>query len=89
MPSKKDITKFLKIPQSTLNNYLRKHSNEINPIQLDYATISSLGLKARRLNGYQEKDVAKIAFGMDTEIGIKLKRLLIYTLLHLNFIWIR
>ena len=72
--TKKDIVNFLNIPESTLNSFLRRHSNEIKPIKLDSETIQSLGLKAKRLNGYQEEDVAKIAFGMDTEIGIKLKK---------------
>ena len=71
---KKDITKFLKVPESTLNSFLRKHSKEINPIKLEPAIIRSLGLKARRLNGYHKEDTAKIIFGMDTEVGIKLKK---------------
>jgi len=72
--TKKDITQFLNIPQSTLNSFLRKHKNEIQPIQLDSATIRSFGSKASRMNGYQLDDVTKIALGMDSVIGIKLKK---------------
>ena len=72
--TKKDITQFLKIPQSTLNSFLRKHQNEIQAIQLDSATIRSFGSKASRMNGYQLDDVTKIALGMDSMIGIKLKK---------------
>jgi very-short-patch-repair endonuclease len=71
---KKDITQFLNIPQSTLNSFLRKHKNEIQPIQLDSTTIRSFGSKASRMNGYQLDDVTKIALGMDSVIGIKLKK---------------
>ena len=72
--TKKDISQFLDIPQSTLNSFLRKHKNEIQPIQLDSATIRSFGSKASRMNGYQIDDVTKIALGMDSVIGIKLKK---------------
>jgi very-short-patch-repair endonuclease len=71
---KKDLTKFLKVPESTLNSFLRKHSDEIKPIQLDRGTIRSLGCTAKRMNGYLMDDVGKIAFGMDSEIGIELKK---------------
>ncbi len=71
---KKDITKFLDVPESTLNNFLRKHQNEIQPIKLDYSTIRSIGYKAPRMNGYHLEDVGKIAVGMDTVIGIELKQ---------------
>jgi very-short-patch-repair endonuclease len=72
--TKKDITRFLDIPESTLNSFLRKHKNEIQPIQLDSATIRSFGGKASRMNGYKLDDVTKIALGMDSVIGIKLKK---------------
>jgi very-short-patch-repair endonuclease len=71
---KKDITKFLEIPESTLNNFLRKHKNEIQPIKLDYSTIRSIGYKAPRMNAYHLEDVGKIAVGMDSVIGIELKQ---------------
>jgi very-short-patch-repair endonuclease len=71
---KKDITKFLDVPESTLNNFLRKHQNEIQPIKLDYSTIRSMGYKAPRMNAYHLDDVGKIAVGMDTVIGIELKQ---------------
>ena len=61
---KKDITKFLDIPESTLNGFLRKHKNNIEPIKLDYTTIREAGFKAPRMNGYHLDDVGKIALGM-------------------------
>jgi len=70
---KKDIVKFLDIPESTLNSFLRKHQHEIEPIKLDYSTIRSIGYKAPRMNGYHIEDVSKIALGMDSVIGIELK----------------
>ncbi len=60
---KKDIVKFLDIPESTLNGFLRKHRHEIEPIKLDYLTIRSIGYKAPRMNGYHIEDVGKIALG--------------------------
>ncbi|MDM8560697.1 DUF559 domain-containing protein, partial [Candidatus Parabeggiatoa sp. HSG14] len=71
---KKDITRFLKIPESTLNGFLRKHQDEIEPIKLDYATIRGAGFKASRMNGYYLEDVGKIALGMDSMVGIELKK---------------
>jgi len=41
--TKKNITQFLDVPESTLNSFLRKHKNDIQPIQLNSATIRSLG----------------------------------------------
>lgn len=72
--TKKDIVNFLKVPTGTLNSFLYKHTNEITPIKLDYASIQKTGCKARRMNGYDIKDVTKIAFGMDTVVGIELKQ---------------
>ncbi|MEN8215511.1 MAG: DUF559 domain-containing protein [Pseudomonadota bacterium] len=71
---KKDITQFLDIPESTLNNFLRKHKNDIKPIKLKSATIRSFGGKASRMNGYHLDDVTKIALGMDSVVGIELKK---------------
>ncbi|TGO02553.1 hypothetical protein PN36_23150 [Candidatus Thiomargarita nelsonii] len=71
---KKDITQFLDIPESTLNNFLRKHKNDIKPIQLKSATIRAFGGKASRMNGYHLDDVTKIALGMDSVVGIELKK---------------
>ncbi len=71
---KKDITQFLKVPESTLNSFLRKHQTDIKPIKLDSATIRSFGGKASRMNGYHLDDVTKIALGMDSVIGIELKK---------------
>ena len=72
--TKKDIVKFLDIPESTLNSYLRKHKDDIKPIKLDLETIRSVGGKASRMNGYNLDDVPKIALGMDTVVGIELKK---------------
>ena len=69
--TKKDIINFLKIPAGTLNSFLYKHSSEIKPVKLNYEMIQASGHKARRLNGYHIKDVAKIAFGTDTAIITK------------------
>lgn len=71
---KKDIVNFLKIPESTLNNFLRKHRHDIEPIKLDYSTIRAIGYKAPRMNGYHIKDISKIALNIDSVIGIKLKK---------------
>jgi len=54
---KKDITQFLDVPESTLNSFLRKHKSDIQPIQLNVATIRSFGGKASRMNGYHLDDV--------------------------------
>jgi very-short-patch-repair endonuclease len=62
------------VPESTLNSFLRKHQQEIQPIQLDSATIRSIGSKATRMNGYRLDDVTKIALGMDSVVGIELKK---------------
>ena len=72
--TKKDIVKFLDIPESTLNSFLRKHKDDIRPIKLDLETIRSVGGKASRMNGYHLDDVPKIALGMDTIVGIELKK---------------
>ncbi len=72
--TKKDITNFLDIPTSTLNSFLKKRQDDIQPIKLDYKTIKSNGGKATRMNGYNLEDVSKIALGMDSVIGIELKK---------------
>ncbi len=71
---KKDITQFLDVPESTLNSFLRKHKGEIEPLKLDSATIRSFGGKASQMNGYHLDDVTKIALGMDSVVGIELKK---------------
>jgi hypothetical protein len=71
---KKDITQFLEVPESTLNSFLRKHQDDIEPIKLDRETIRAIGYKATRMNGYIMDDVTKIAFGMDSVVGIELKK---------------
>ena len=71
---KKDIAQFLDVPEGTLNSFLRKHKSDIQPIHLDSATIRAFGGKASRMNGYHLDDVTKIALGMDSVVGIELKK---------------
>ena len=71
---KKDIAQFLDVPEGTLNSFLRKHKSDIQPIRLDSATIRAFGGKASRMNGYRLDDVTKIALGMDSVVGIELKK---------------
>ncbi|MDM8566811.1 DUF559 domain-containing protein [Candidatus Halobeggiatoa sp. HSG11] len=72
--TKKDIVDFLDIPISTLNSFLKKRQDDIHPIKLDHKTIKANGGKATRMNGYNLEDVSKIALGMDSVIGIELKK---------------
>ncbi|NUM37400.1 MAG: hypothetical protein HUU50_22895 [Candidatus Brocadiae bacterium] len=72
--TKKDILKFLKIPQSTLNSFLRKHKDEIKPIILETNLIHAISSKAHKMYGYSLDDIVKITLGMDTERGIEVKR---------------
>lgn len=69
----KDIMKFLKVPRTTLNNFLNKHKDTIKPIQLSQSQILTISNKARMMKGYHMEDVARIAVGMDTAVGIQLK----------------
>ena len=69
-----DIINFLKIPRSTLNHFLRRHKNEIKPIQLQLSEIRTLSKKARMMNGYTIDDVARIVVAMDTEVGLDFKK---------------
>jgi very-short-patch-repair endonuclease len=71
---KKDIAQFLDIPESTLDSFLRKHKDEIVPIKLDRATIRAAGYKASAMNGYHIDDVTKVVLGMDSVIGLQLKK---------------
>ena len=72
--TKKDIARFLEIPESTLNSFLRKHKSEIRPVLLEKSAIRSLGSSASRMNGYRIDDVGKIALSMDSVVGIGLKK---------------
>ncbi|MDM8568870.1 DUF559 domain-containing protein [Thiotrichales bacterium HSG1] len=72
--TKKDIVDFLDIPISTLNSFLKKCQDDIHPIKLDHKTIKANGGKATRMNGYSLENVSKIALGMDSVIGIELKK---------------
>jgi len=72
--TKKDITNYITVPLSTLNSNIRKFHDDISVINLDRATIKASGSKAPRLNGYNLEDVGKIVLGMDSVIGIELKK---------------
>ncbi|MFK5970057.1 MAG: DUF559 domain-containing protein [Candidatus Marithrix sp.] len=72
--TKKDITNYITVPLSTLNSNIRKLHDDISVINLDRKTIKSSGSKAPRLNGYSLEDVGKIVLGMDSVIGIELKK---------------
>ena len=70
--TKKDITNFLDKPASTLNNYLKKHN--ISYEKIDHETIKAHGGKANRMNSYNLESVSKIVLGMDSVVGIELKK---------------
>ena len=72
--TKKDIAKFTNLPISTINYYLKTHTDAINTIQLDLPTIRQSGSTANRMNGYSLEDVGKMVLGMDSVIGIELKK---------------
>ncbi len=74
MATKKDIAKFLNIPESTLTTFLAKHTDQIIPTRLTRDQIRAVGKKANRLNAYTQDDVFKLAFWMETEIGSQLKK---------------
>jgi len=70
--TKKDIVRFLDKPLSTLNTYLTTHN--IPPEKLDYATIKANGGTATHMNGYNLEAVSKIVLGMDSVVGLELKK---------------
>ena len=72
--TKKDITNYITVPLSTLNSNIRKLHDDISVINLDHETIRNSGSKSPRLNGYNLEDVGKIVLGMDSVIGIELKK---------------
>lgn len=72
--TKKDIASFLQVPEPTLTYFLHKHTKDIKAIPLSRITIKAMGIKASHLYGYHIEDVAKIAIGMDTSIGIEIKK---------------
>ena len=72
--TKKDIAKFTNLPISTINYYLKTHTDAINTIQLDLPTIRQSGSTANRMNGYNLEDVGKMVLGIDSVIGIELKK---------------
>ncbi len=75
--TKQDILEFLKVSEHSLNNFLRKHAKTIEPIPLSQEIIQGLGIKATRMNGYSLENAVKIILGMDTEMGIQIKRTLL------------
>ena len=70
--TKKDIINFLEKPLGTVSSYIRKH--DISHEKIDYQTIKSNGGKANRMNGYNLEAVSKIVLGMDSVVGIELKK---------------
>ncbi len=72
--TKKDIAKFTGLPISTINYFLKIHSDTIDTIQLDLPTIRQSGSNANRMNGYSLEDVGKMVLGMDSVVGIELKK---------------
>ncbi len=72
--TKKDITNYITVPLSTLNSNIRKLHDDISVINLDRKAIKASGSKAPRMNGYNLEDVGKIVLGMDSVIGIELKK---------------
>ena len=74
LATKRDIATFLRVPEPTLNSFLRRHADQIQPVKLERETIRGLDSKARTMNGYDVDDVIKIAFWMDSEVGVDLKK---------------
>ncbi len=72
--TKKDIAQFTDLPISTINYYLKNHTDTIDTIQLDIPTIRQSGSTANRMNGYSLENVGKMVLGMDSVIGIELKK---------------
>jgi len=70
--TKKDIITFLEKPLGTVSSYIRKHN--IPHEKIDYQTIKTNGGKANRMNGYNLEAVSKIVLGMDSVVGIELKK---------------
>ncbi len=70
--TKKDIINFLEKPLSTVSTYIRKHN--ISHEKIDYQIIKANGGKANHMNGYNLEDVSKIVLGMDSVVGIELKK---------------
>jgi len=70
--TKKDIITFLEKPLGTVNSYIRTHN--IPHEKVDHQTIKANGGKANRMNGYNLEAVSKIVLGMDSVVGIELKK---------------
>ncbi|MFK5971587.1 MAG: DUF559 domain-containing protein [Candidatus Marithrix sp.] len=70
--TKKDIINFLEKPLGTVSSYIRKHN--IPHEKIDYQTIKANGGRANHMNGYDLESVSKIVLGMDSIVGIELKK---------------
>ncbi len=70
--TKKDIINFIDKPLGTLNSYLKTH--DIPYEKLDHATIKANGGRATRMNGYTLEAVSKIVLGIDSVVGLELKK---------------
>jgi len=70
--TKKDIISFIDKPLGTLNSYLKTH--DIPHEKLDHATIKANGGRATRMNGYSLEAVSKIVLGIDSVVGLELKK---------------
>jgi very-short-patch-repair endonuclease len=70
--TKKDIINFLDKPLGTLNSYLKTH--DIPYEKLDHATIKANGGTATHMNAYSLESVSKIVLGIDSMVGIELKK---------------
>ena len=77
LATKKDIARFLNVPESTVSSFLRKHRDQIKPVTLSREEIRALGSCANRMHAYRLDDVLKIAFWMQSEVGVELKRRLL------------
>jgi len=69
---KRDIINFINKPLSTLNSYLKTH--DIPCEKLGYETIKANGGAATHMNGYSLEAVSKIVLGIDSVVGLELKK---------------
>ena len=74
LATKKDILRFLQIPASTLDSFLRRNRDQITPIRLTREQITAANLVGKRLNAYELAEVLKMVFWMDCQKSIELKK---------------
>lgn len=72
--TKKDMARFFEVPETTLNYFLTKYNQDIQPMQLSSADIKAMGSKAKKIYGYHIEDVAKLALRMNTPATLELKK---------------